>query len=87
MNAGGPEGSREPGRPQRKAGRRLLLPRSHRDNEAFLGGVLIFPQNNQYFIRETEMGHSGPKRDSEIKGRAKTWLNKHLRACERGSRS
>lgn len=57
----------------------------HGDNEAFLGSVLIFSQNNQYFIKEIEMVYSRPERDSEIKERVKTQLNKHLTMCERGS--
>lgn len=87
VSVGGPEGPIALGCPQRKAGQCFLRPRSPRDSEAFLGDVLIFSQNNQYFIRETEMGHSGPKRESETTGRVKTRLNKHLRACDRGSRS
>lgn len=41
-------------------------PTSHHDNEAFLGSVFIFPPNNHYFIKETEMLHLG-LRDREIR--------------------
>ena len=73
------------GIPQRKSRHSRNL-YSHHDKEAFLGGVLIFSQSNQYLIKKIAMAHSRPdKRDSEMKGRVKTWLNKHLKMGERES--
>lgn len=85
MNPGGPEAVGLIRQSLEQGQKMLPAPYSHHGNEAFLGGVFIFPPNNQYFIKETDMLHSRPKREREIRGRVKTRLNKHLTMCERGS--